>query len=211
MPKKGEKTTARQKSEFVSALGTAFEIFKAIAQEVYTLGGSDGDMRRILKERALCQQIAKLLVVNLGEVYPVNIFGKGIDELVKQGNYDWVNDSINDRNFKADEMHQTEIFLKHFEQNMSAEAVLKALDADGLRPATMSELLEFGIRYPELQRQFPIVALGSVWQYISGKPFEWGSKRHVGYLFSGVDERKLGLRRLDVDWNGHCRFAAVRK
>lgn len=195
---------ARQKSEFVSALGTAFEMVKLIAEEVYALGGSDNDLRRIIKDRKLRQQIAKLLVTNLGEGYPLDVFGHSIDELVKQGNYDWANDSINDRNFKADEMHQTEVFLKHFGQSMSTEAVLKALDADGLRPATMSELLEFGIRYPELQRQFPIVALGSFWQSPDGNRF-------VGCLFYCVGQRRLLLRWLDHDWHGNYRFAAVRK
>ncbi|MDQ5938885.1 MAG: hypothetical protein QG603_824 [Patescibacteria group bacterium] len=195
---------ARQKSEFVSALGTTFEMIKLIAEEVYSLGGNDNNMRTILKDHKLRQQIAKLLVTNLGEVYPLDVFGHSIDELVKQGNYNWADDSINDRNFKADEMHQTEVFLKHFGQNMSTETVLKALDADGLRPATMSELLEFGSRYPELQRQFAIVALGSLWRDATGI-------RYDGCLYGSADERELGLRGVVNGWNGDYRFAAVRK
>ncbi|MFA6253209.1 MAG: hypothetical protein WCV69_03010 [Patescibacteria group bacterium] len=195
---------ARQKSEFVSALGTAFEMIKLIAEEVYFLGGNDNNMRTILKDRKLRQQIAKLLVANTGDVCALDIFGKSIDELVRQGNYDWANNSINDHNFKADEMHQTEVFLKHFGQNMSMEAVLNALDADGLRPATMSELLGFGIRYPELQRQFPIVALGSVLQFTGGG-------RRAGCLYGSADERRLGLNWVDGDLSGAYRVAAVRK
>ena len=195
---------ARQKSEFVSALGTAFEMIKLIAEEVYALGGNDNDLRRIIKDRKLRQQIAKLLVANLGEVYPLDVFGHSINDLVKQGNYGWSNSDINDDNFQADEMHQSEVILKHFDKDMSTEAVLKALDADGLRPATMSELLELGIRYPELQKQFPIVALGSVWQLPYGL-------RNVGYLYCYGGQRRLGLRWLDSDWGGHGRFAAVRK
>ena len=195
---------ARQKSEFVSALGTAFEMIKLIAEEVYALGGSDNDLRRIIKDRKLRQQIAKLLVANLGEVYPLDVFGHSINDLVKQGNYGWSNSDINDGNFQADEMHQSEVILKHFDKDMSTEAVLKALDADGLRPATMSELLELGIRYPELQKQFPIVALGSVWRCPSGG-------RYVGCLCCYVGQRKLSLDWVDGDWDDGCRFAAVRK
>lgn len=195
---------ARQKSEFVSALGTAFELVKLIAEEVYALGGSDSDMRRILKERKLRQQIAKLLVANLGEVYPLDVFGHSINDLVKQGNYGWSNPNINDQNFQADEMHQTEVILKHFGKDMSTEAVLNALDAEGLRPATMSELLNFGIRYPELQKQFPIVALGSVWQDPDGN-------RGVGYLCYDDGQRELSLDWVDDGWHDCYRFAAVRK
>ena len=182
-----------EKSEFVSALGTAFEMVKLIAEEVYALGGSDNDLRRIIKDRKLRQQIAKLLVANLGEVYPLDVFGHSINDLVKQGNYGWSNSDINDGNFQADEMHQAEVILKHFDKDMSTEAVLKALDADGLRPATMSELLEFSSRYPELQKQFPIVALGSFWQGPGGR-------RCVGYLYYFGGPRELSLLWVGRDW-----------
>ena len=195
---------ARQKSDFVSALGAAFEMIKLIAEEVHALGGSDNDLRRIIKERKLRQQIAKLLVVNVGEVYMLNVFGLSIEELVKQGKYGYANPDITDDNFKSDEMHQTEIILRHFNNDMSTDAVLKALDEEGLKPATMSELLEFGSRYPDLQKQFPIVALGSVWLSRNGG-------RYVGYLDFYVGQRSLGLRWIGNGWRGICRFAAVRK
>jgi hypothetical protein len=87
---------------------------------------------------------------------------------------------------------------------MSTDAVLKALDEEGLRPATISELLAVGIQHSKLQLQFPIIALGSVWQSSNGI-------RRVGYLSSDGGKRELGLNWLGNDWNDTCRFAAVRK
>ncbi len=195
---------ARQKSDFVSALGVAFEIFKAIAEEVYALGGTDNDIRRILKERTLCQQIAKLLAANVREGYLLNVYGHGINELVRQGRYDYANTNIRDGNFQPDQMHQTEFFLRHFGKVMSTDAVLRALDKDGLRPATMPELLEFGIYQPEVQTYFPIVALGSAWQNRDGM-------LRVGCLDCSCGQRILSLQFFNDDWGSSHRFAAVRK
>lgn len=201
---KGECIMARQKSEFVSAIGVLFEIVKALAEEVYALGGSDNDLRRILKEHELRRNIAKLLVANISDAYPIDVPSSTISDLVRSGRYDWSNSDINDSHFKADEPHQAEVILRHFGKDMSTDNVLKVLDAEGLRPATMSELLTLGIKYPQLQMEFPIVELGSVWQLVSGHRF-------VGYLHRFGQKRKLYLNRFGFGWYKICRFAAVRK
>ena len=41
---------ARTKSEFLASFGTAFEVFKGLADEVLDLGGSDDDLRRVASE-----------------------------------------------------------------------------------------------------------------------------------------------------------------
>ncbi|MBU1202933.1 hypothetical protein KKH39_02740 [Patescibacteria group bacterium] len=140
-----------------------------------------------------------------GGVYRLEVSGDSISDMVRRGNYDWTNSNINDDYFTADAPHEANIIIfKHFGEDMSTKAVLKALDDDGLRPATMSELLELGICYPELQKQFPIVALGS----ISQDPY---GDRSVGFLYSVDGQRELGLDWIDDDWYDHFRFAAVRK
>lgn len=52
----------RQKSEFLSAFGTAMEIFRAITNAVLERGGSDDDIRRVLTSRKLADEIAGLIV-----------------------------------------------------------------------------------------------------------------------------------------------------
>lgn len=194
---------ARQKSEFVSGLGTGFEIIKALSDEVNALGGTDDNLRQIISNHQLRKELAKMLVGNTANIYPINVVGN-INDAVKSGNYDWSNSDISDKHFTADQPHDCDLILKHFGKDMSTDAVLKALDAEGLRPATMSELLALGAQYPELQRQFPIIALGSVWQDLFGS-------RYVGYLFSYGSKRELNLRYYDYDWSDLCRFAAIRK
>jgi len=129
-----------------------------------------------------------------------------IAEGIKAGEYNWSNDSINDKNFKrtGKGTEVTEIILVHFDKSMSTDKALKELEKRNLRPADLQELLAIGEQHPDKQRQFPIIALGSVWQ----NP---GGSRGVPYLLRGGSDRGLGLRWLGIDWGDVCRFAAVRK
>ena len=82
---------------------------------------------------------------------------------------------------------------------------MKELDTLGLSPANLPELLAFGETHPEVQRQFTIIALGSVWQRSIGC-------RYVPCLDgSGDGGRLLCLGRVEVDWSDYCGFATVRK
>lgn len=53
---------SRPKSEFLKALGTMFEIWKALTEEVLSMGGTDDDIRRIGTNCALRTKIAQLVV-----------------------------------------------------------------------------------------------------------------------------------------------------
>lgn len=168
--------------------GTAEAVFNK-------LGGMEGIHRFLRGETELVVKVVS---------YRLEVFGQSIDDLVKLGNYTEVHPDINDRNFRADKMHQCEITLKHFNKSMSTDAVLKALDEEGWRPATMSELLEFGSRYLGLQKRFRIIALGSACHGMFGDSY-------VGYLHRRGGQRKLGLNLIAGNWGAsHC-FAAVRK
>lgn len=92
----------------------------------------------------------------------------------------------------------------HFNRNIESDTALAELDKMGLRPATLPELLAFGAKYPDKQREFPIVALGSVWRDLCGD-------RVVAYLGCDSSKRDLYLDRLVYRWSAPFRFAAVRK
>ena len=87
---------------------------------------------------------------------------------------------------------------------MSSKEAEKEMEKAGFRPATLPELLALGRDYPDLQKQFLIAALGSVWRHPAGSSdtplLEWDG-----------GGRDLGLHWLEGDWRGGCRFAAVRK
>jgi hypothetical protein len=68
----------------------------------------------------------------------------------------------------------------------------------------LPELLAFGEKYPDVQREFPVVALGSAWRDSVGN-------RHVPYLVRHAGRRLLYLYWLGCEWDSGYRFAAVRK
>jgi hypothetical protein len=141
------------------------------------------------------------------EVFPVTVnYGLTVEKLVNAGKYDWSNSDINAKNFPSDRKDAAEVAIElvHFGRSMESDEVLEELDKQGLRPATLAELLAFGVKYPEKQREFPIVALGSVWRGRNGF-------RSVACLCGYTDARSLSLRWLGSLWSADFRFAAVRK
>ncbi len=79
--------------------------------------------------------------------------------------------------------------------------VLAEMKNRGLRPATLPELLAFGAQFPDEQRKYPIVALGSAWKYFEGCNF-------VPALVGQDNERRLSLYFDDcfTKWNSAYRF-----
>ena len=69
----------------------------------------------------------------------------------------------------------------------------------GYRPAELHELLAFGEKYKEIQREFPIVALTVL------------RNRCVLSLSGDNSRRYLNLFVEEHDCGENCRFAAVRK
>lgn len=130
------------------------------------------------------------------------------EQMIAAGRYDLKNSEITEKHFLIPPSKrgkkEVAIELIHFNRDMESYDVLRELDLMGLRPAELPELLAFGAAYPEKQREFPIVALGSVLQGLGGC-------RYVAYLFRRVGERRLDLQRRSDGWSSSCRFAAVRK
>ena len=87
----------------------------------------------------------------------------------------------------ADAILNTFLTLQRQTRLIEAEAVLKK----GVE------------KYPDEQRKYPIVALGS------GAHVHGG--RRVAYLWDDDDSRNLYLYWIGGDWDDHCRFLAVRK
>ena len=132
---------------------------------------------------------------------------KTVDELVKACKFDWVNDNITSANFPNPADGTTgnqELALFHFGKTMSFDAVISEMNKDGYEPATIWDLLGLAQKEQNLQRQFPIVALKSVWQ-------DPGLYRLVPFLCSGADGRSLRLGCLGGGWLGGSRFLARRK
>ncbi len=165
---------------------------------------------RITREflQAFLQNPQSVVNAKLREEYVVFLdYGKSVEEMVSAGQYKRKNSDINSKNFptKGEGTANVNLELVHFGKSVSSEYVLVYLKENGMRPATVEELLAFGATYPKIQREFPIICLGSSWVDSDGT-------RSVPYLDGRGSERDLNLCWLDVDWLASCRFlAAVRK
>jgi hypothetical protein len=128
-----------------------------------------------------------------------------IEKLVKDGKYDWSNSNINDENFplKSEKVQTLDVALFHFDEEIESAEAIARMEKEGYVPATVEHLLSLGIQYPDLQREFLIVALGSVVQL-------YGIRR-VAYLDGSGSRRGLDLDWLDGRWRRQCRFLAFRK
>ena len=137
-------------------------------------------------------------------------YDQSLADMITAGKYDyWMIGDINEMSFpiqkKGTGTSETVITLFHFNKWMSTDAVLAELDKHGFRAATLPELLALGAYQPELQRQYLIVALGSVCRILG--------YRNVARL----DILAGSLRSLQLDWNAGggrdsvYRYAAVRK
>jgi hypothetical protein len=199
-----------------SEITATLEVFDRyhITREHFARLRSDHDYAKRIAESMFAGDASK-------NSFPVTVnYGLTVEKLVNAGKYDWLNSDINAKNFPSDRKDTAEVAIElvHFGRSMESDEVLEELDKQGLRPATLAELLAFGAKYPEKQREFPIVALGSVWRYRSGarsvaclcSDTDDGS-RDVAYLCGGTDGRYLNLNWLESRWTAHYRFAAVRK
>jgi len=156
-----------------------------------------------LERRTVMKRYGKTLT----NFYPVIVDDINVEEAIRQGKYDWINPAITSKNFPMKEWGKAEfkVELIHFDHQISVGKALKELDLIGYRPAGLRKLLALGCQYPEVQREFPIFALGSI--------FWDGMYRHeyVPYLYGSDQDRILSLYWLKNFFGEGCRFEVVHK
>lgn len=143
-----------------------------------------------------------------GNLYLLTVdYGMKVEEAVNRGHYDYVNSSITSQNFSTKQKGKVELVVEliHFDHSISSAEVLKELDRMGYRAADLHELLALGENYPDVQREFPVVALGSV------RRSPHGDGRVVPYLWRHAAYRYAYLAWCGPDWLRTLRFAACRK
>ena len=165
------------------------------------------DMQRVIDAlvNALAEPVAPVIDLATGICRFVVDFGKSLEEMIAAGKYDWRNNDITSARFPITGGGRVSVDAKlfHFNRTMTSDEVGRELDKAGYRSATIAELLAFGAAFPEVQRQFPVIALGSV-----GSVFGF---RLVPCLRRRGAERNLYLSWHDGAWDDVCRFLAVRK
>lgn len=164
-----------------------------------------------LSDRRAVRMALKLLGVPLSEPIVLAVdYSMSLNAMIAAGNYDYRNGDISGEwfaiygagivNFEA-----KLVFPNRNISSADVEAQIRALDGTNLwRPGKIQHLLSFGAKFPEEQRRYPIVGLGSVVRI--------GGVSHAPYLDGDGLVRSLRLDFLrDAGWNANCRFLAVRK
>lgn len=216
--------------EVLGNMGLAFEVMKVLVHAILQKGGEINHLRRLLKEPELMSQIVDLIVAhgNLDklpwQMLTVKLLpGRTFGEMLAAGHYGWSNPDITEANFPlstpvraekpascgpyrtaARAENDQEVFLVHLNKVVNTSEALAHLDELGLAPAGIGELLAVGEQHPDLQKNFPIIALGSSWVNPHGD-------RCVPYLHYWYGKRELYLRWDEYEWDEFCRFLVVRK
>ena len=136
-------------------------------------------------------------------------YGQTLEQMIADGKYDCKDDDIMAKRFpiKDNGIMEFEGRYFHFNRDISSENAIKEIEAaDPKNPwaaAKIEHVLSHGKIFPEEQRKFPIIGLGSVAK-VRGR-------RYVPVLYKACSLRHLYLNWFVYDWNPFYRFLAVRK
>ena len=149
-----------------------------------------------------------------GKIFRITIlYNQRVEDEIASAGLAYADSNITNENFSTDEETakgtvETDAIIVHFNEPMTSEEVIAALDKKGLRPGTPKELvaLHKGCDNQDaLQDELPLVALGGkVWQDSRGLRF-------VAYLSRFGSKRNLNPHWFDDGWNSDYRFLAFRK
>ena len=131
-------------------------------------------------------------------------YGQSLEQMIDAGRYDYANNDITTKRFpiKGEGKVEFEGRYFHFNRTTSSKNAIAAMKEAGWEPANIEHLLVLGEKYPDEQRKFPIIGLGSV--------AEVDGDRSVPCLDRSDSGRNLYLSWFGHDWDGSCRFLAVR-
>ena len=95
-------------------------------------------------------------------------------------------------------------FFYHFDKKMTSHEILRIMQEDGREPANPLELLFLSKKFPSLQKEFPIVALGHAF-------LDSLERLSVCNLFARNYKRELRVVNFNSLWPENYRFMALDK
>lgn len=176
------------------------------------IGGEDAFRRLLVGELSVVPSMPldSGVCLNKTPTFLVRVdYAQSLDAMIAAGRYDWKNDYITAKRFKleGDGNVEFESCLFHFDRYIESPDAVKAIEAadkdNPWSPGKIEHVLSFGAFFPEEQRKYPIIALGSV-ATISGR-------RSVPVLWESGTGRNLDLPWWSSGWHDDYRFLAVRK
>lgn len=130
-----------------------------------------------------------------------------LDQMIKAADFTSVSDSIHMGEFSVvgDGKVKRVVSILHFDERVTNEEILAAMENRGLSPAGIEDLLALALAYPDLQKTHSIVALGSIVQGVYLPALLWDpspdKKRYLHICMGG---------QMHDDWIPCWYFAAVR-
>lgn len=175
---------ARPKCDFLSGGGIVFNIVKALVDATIEQGGTPDDVHAILtKEGATkLKRIAQILAEKPAKAEPPPIpepvitpykltvdYSRPLADVVEDGKFNWCNEDFNQKNFPVvgEGIVEEELYTIHFQRKLSDEALVAECKRLGYEIIGNTEGAHFGAKFPELQRQYPII-FGSAWECPDG-------------------------------------------
>lgn len=128
------------------------------------------------------------------------------EDRIKRGNYGCCNSDLIEKKFfpiTAEQVGDWEWKLFHFDRSISSEEAIRLMEENGYAAGQIGHILAFGEKYPEEQRKFPIIGLGSVAKV--------NLNRYVPVLWVGSVGRSFRLAWFDGVRGRLCRFLGVRR
>lgn len=164
-------------------------------------------LKKVLADLCLSEVIESKSISFITHNFLAIIFERTLKSAIIAGKYDWADNDITESNFPTNkDLFNTkkDMALFHFNKAMSAENVVEKINEAGYSPATLMELLAIGEKFPEIQREFPVIAFGSSARLhgLLRVPILW---------FDSMSGRILCLSAWQGVWLSSSRFLAVRK
>lgn len=204
---------------------TSFSEIDATIEVLGSYGVTSEGLKAVRKNSDLAAKVAALIMASIRTIFKITVnYAMSLSEMIKACNCGYNNPDINSQNFKIAGSGQQVVALALVagrevltwliahgqaaadQDWVTTKQVLDYMVSHGLVEAEVEHLLFFGAANPDIQREFPITALGS--------SFVFGDRHRYGpYLGCADDERRLGLYWYDDDshWGGGWRFLAVCK
>jgi hypothetical protein len=145
--------------------------------------------------------------VDTSQQYQVPVdYTQSLMTALQSGSYNWVEQHVSSADFPdatADGTATLSAKLAAFDTSMSIDDFTKAQAAAGFRQATLKELLAFGKAFPNVQKDAPIIALGSTAMEpvmaTNAGPSN-GTTRIEAALYPVLDHGLMGGRTVNVSW-----------
>jgi len=145
----------------------------AVREAVLAKGGTEAILGQLSQPegRVFIDNFADLLVKaeqKTRKVFPVTVdYGRTLEQMVLACACGYNNENITAENFPINGVGvvEQEIILVDFDHDVKSDEAVRELAAMGLELARIEHATAFGEKYPDVQRERPVVFLGSVWAW----------------------------------------------